>query len=116
MKKILPVLFIVFLIFSCTPSQEHKSVLASDPDNGGITLPDGFSALVVGEVGHGRHIDVNDNGDIYISLSQHEGNKGIACLRDTTGDGKADIIVYTGEDIGTGIKIHKGYLYFLFLT
>jgi len=112
MKKILPLLFISLFIFSCSQKQEQKSVLSPDPDNGGITLPDGFSALVVGEVGHGRHIDVNNNGDIYVSLSQHDGNKGIACLRDTTGDGKADIIEYTGEHIGTGIKLHKGYLYF----
>ena len=112
MKKILPLLFIVFSIFSCTQKQDHKSELRPDSDNGGITLPEGFSALVIGEVGHGRNIDVNSNGDIYVSLSQHEGNKGIACLRDTTGDGKADIIEYTGEHIGTGIKLHKGYLYF----
>ncbi len=113
MKKLLPLLLIVFLIASC--KQEHHengSGIIPDSDNGGLTLPDGFSALVVGEVGHGRHIDVNSNGDIYVSLSQQKENKGIACLRDTTGDGKADIITYTGEHIGTGIKLHKGYLYF----
>lgn len=113
MKNIVPVLFIAFLVLSCTQnSQEQKSVIHPDSDNGGITLPEGFSALVVGEVGRGRHIDVNENGDIYVSLSQHDDNKGIACLRDTTGDGKADVIVYAGEHIGTGIKIHNGYLYF----
>jgi hypothetical protein len=87
--------------------------IAADADNGGITLPEGFSALVVAdEIGRGRHIAVNNNGDIYVSLRDHDQNKGIACLRDTTGDGRADIIEYAGEHTGTGIKLHKGYLYF----
>lgn len=112
--KYLFVLTIVVLAFAC--GQQEKTAtktLVADTDNGGLTLPDGFSALVVAhEIGRGRHIDVNDNGDIYVSLAQHDENKGIACLRDTTGDGRADVIEYTGEHTGTGIKLHKGYLYF----
>ncbi len=112
--KYLFVLTIVVLAFAC--GQQEKTAtktLVADTDNGGLTLPDGFSALVVAhEIGRGRHIDVNDNGDIYVSLAQHDENKGIACLRDTTGDGRADVVKYTGEHTGTGIKLHKGYLYF----
>jgi glucose/arabinose dehydrogenase len=55
---------------------------------------------------------VNETGDIYVSLGDHKENKGIACLRDTTGDGKADIIEYAGEHTGTGIKLYNGSLYF----
>jgi glucose/arabinose dehydrogenase len=113
MKRLF-VLFLVLVAFAC--SQQKKTdteKLAADADNGGISLPEGFSALVVAdEIGRGRHIAVNNNGDIYVSLRDHDQNKGIACLRDTTGDGRADIIEYTGEHTGTGIKLHKGYLYF----
>ncbi len=113
MKNIFAIALLSFTIFSCTQNRDTKTKLKGDPDNGGITLPEGFSALVVAEeTGRGRHIVVNSNGDIYVSLRQQDENKGIACLRDTTGDGKADIINYTGEHTGTGIQLHKGYLYF----
>ena len=111
MKKIFPVLIGLLMLLSC--SQDHKNTFLADSDNGGLNLPDGFSALVVAnELGNGRHITVNDNGDVYVSLRRHNDNKGIVCLRDTTGDGKADVIEYTGEHTGTGIKLHKGFLYF----
>ena len=113
MKNILLILLLGFFAFSCMNNTEKKTKLTASPDNGGITLPEGFSALVVAdEIGKGRHMDVNSNGDIYVSLSQQKENKGIVCLRDTTGDGVADVIKYTGEHIGTGIKLHKGYVYF----
>jgi|GEM_PF-2469201 len=109
-------LFVVLAIavVSCGEKNEttnHK--IAADPDNGGIILPEGFSALVVAEeTGRGRHIAVNTNGDIYVSLRDHSENKGIACLRDTSSDGRADVIEYAGQHTGTGIKLHKGFLYF----
>lgn len=112
--KHLFVLFMALAAFACSQQKNADTKnLAADTDNGGITLPEGFSALVVAdEIGRGRHITVNDNGDIYVSLRDQDENKGIACLRDTTGDGRADIIEYTGEHTGTGIKLHNGYLYF----
>jgi glucose/arabinose dehydrogenase len=113
MNKFMMVLFVSLFIFSCNHKQEKHPALIADEGNGGLTLPEGFSALVVSEgVGRGRHIAVNTNGDIYVSLSQQAENKGIACLRDTGNDGKADLVEYTGEHLGTGIKLHKGYLYF----
>jgi len=61
------------------------------PDNGGISLPDGFAAVVVHEgVGPARHIAVRDNGDIYVAL-RRTGDGGIVCLRDEDGDGKVTI-------------------------
>jgi glucose/arabinose dehydrogenase len=107
-------LFLMMAVISCSEKENTtNNNLTADTDNGGITLPEGFSALVVAEeTGRGRHISVNTNGDIYVSLRDHSENKGIACLRNTTGDGRADIIEYAGEHTGTGIKLHKGYLYF----
>lgn len=112
--KYLVYLLPVLLVMSCGHQEKASSgQLSPDEDNGGITLPDGFAAVVVAEeTGRGRHLTINENGDIYVSLAENDDDRGIACLRDTTGDGKADIIEYTGSHTGTGIKIHKGYLYF----
>ncbi|HET6726254.1 MAG TPA: PQQ-dependent sugar dehydrogenase [Gammaproteobacteria bacterium] len=83
------------------------------PDNGGIKLPKDFCAVVVADsLGMSRHITVNDNGDVYVALSDANHGGGIAALRDTNGDGKADIIKYFGDDTGTGINLQHGYLYF----
>ena len=86
-----------------------------DPDDGGITLPPGFRALVVGETsptgraGDGlRYITVAPNGDIYAKAV----NKGIFALRDTNGDGRADEIKNFGAGAGTGIAIQNGWLYY----
>lgn len=92
----------------------------ADADNGGLFLPEGFQALVVADsTGHARHLAVNDNGDIYIKLSSSDKMRGgNIALRDTTGDGKADIIVRFGgldekrTSYGTGMLIHNDYLYF----
>jgi glucose/arabinose dehydrogenase len=101
-------LTMLIVIVSC-----NSKKLAVSSDNGGIKLPDGFSAVVVSDsVGWARHITVNSNGDIYVALQQLKNGHGIVALRDNTGDGKADIVQYFGKLSGTGIGIHKGYLYF----
>jgi len=96
-----------------------KSV-PSDAPNDGLFLPDGFQALVVVDSlsGQARHIAVNSNGDIYVKArSPYLNNEyGNIALRDTNGDGKADLIVpfgkYEGHTYGTAMRIHDGYLYF----
>lgn len=87
--------------------------LRCDPDNGGIQVPDGFCARVVADnLGRARHLTVNDNGDIYVALRRPSKGGGIVALRDTTGNGKADIKKRFGKLGGTGIGIRNGYLYF----
>ena len=45
---------------------------ACDPNNGGITLPKGFCALVVAEnLGAARHAWVAPNGDLYVALAKN---------------------------------------------
>jgi glucose/arabinose dehydrogenase/mono/diheme cytochrome c family protein len=90
-----------------------------DPDNGGLVLPDGFEAVVVADsVGRGRHLAVRNNGDVYMKLrTPNKEGQGSAALRDTDGDGKADLIRYFGDYADTGnygnaMRIHKGHLYF----
>lgn len=86
----------------------------ADEDNGSISLENGFEAFVVADnLGKTRHMVVRDNGDIYVKLREAENRGGILALRDTTGDGRADIKEYFGEEVeGTGIGIHDGYLYY----
>ena len=94
-----------------------------DPYNGGLYLPDDFVALVVIDSlkGRARHLDVNDNGDIYVKMRFADSIGGNAALRDTDGDGKADL-VKTFDDYldkssyGTEMKVYNGYLYFSSVT
>ncbi|MFB6368701.1 MAG: sorbosone dehydrogenase, partial [Gemmatimonadota bacterium] len=86
---------------------------ACDPDDGGLSLPDGFCATVVAEdVGEARHLTVAPNGDVYVAVYGTDSVPGgVVALRDTTGDGKADVRKSYDLDGGTGISLHDGYLY-----
>ena len=100
----------------------QRGLPSCDADNGGLTLPAGFCALVVHEgVGEARHIVVNDNGDMYVILrrgpnppaGQPRQPGGIVGFRDTNGDGKADMVTEKFGDMGgTGLELRTGYLYF----
>ncbi|WP_031526615.1 c-type cytochrome [Dyadobacter crusticola] len=87
--------------------------------NGGLFLPEGFEATVVVDSlpGRARHIAVNDNGDIYVKARFANAGESVIALRDTNGDGRADIIKRFGgkareHAYGTAMRIYKGYLYF----
>jgi glucose/arabinose dehydrogenase len=84
-----------------------------DPDNGGITLPAGFCALVAADdLGPARHIAVAPNGDVYVALQSNRQVKGgVVALRDTRGDGHFDMKETFGEGSTTGIALNNGYLY-----
>jgi len=83
-----------------------------EPNNGGLTLPQGFCALVVADaVGTARHLAVAQSGDVYVAL-QDDGEKGgVMALRDTNGDGKFDVKEHFGRGSLTGIALRNGYLY-----
>ncbi|MFW5893791.1 MAG: PQQ-dependent sugar dehydrogenase [Verrucomicrobiota bacterium] len=82
-------------------------------DNGGITLPEGFRAVVVKEAtGPARHLTVRSNGDIYVAMRRPHQGGGIVALRDTDGDARADVVNRFGKKGGTGIRIYKDHLYF----
>jgi glucose/arabinose dehydrogenase len=94
------------------PSQAQAKQPACDADNGGITLPPGFCALVVADgLGTARHIAVADNGDIYVSLQNGRNGGGVVALHDSTGSGKFDVKMPFGKDSTTGIAVQNGYLY-----
>lgn len=112
-------LIAVLLLAGCLEPGHISSTakIVCAPDNGGITLPDGFCAtLVADSLGPVRHIAVAPNGDVYVKTRGKKG--GIIALRDTTGDFLADIVKRFGDttvSIGfpweTGIAVHDGYLW-----
>ena len=92
----------------------------SEPE---FSLPDGFEATVFHEgLGKIRHIAVRDNGDVYVAkrfaleirmFAQQASYGGLIALRDTDGDGVADVVEEFGPtDVTTGLAIHAGHLYF----
>jgi glucose/arabinose dehydrogenase len=89
-----------------------------DPDDGGITLPPGFRAMVFADnlvadrkVNNRsnplRFIVVAPNGDVYAKTKR----AGLFALRDTDGDGRADLIKEFGDGGGSGLLLHDGWLY-----
>jgi glucose/arabinose dehydrogenase len=95
-------------------------------NNGGLTLPAGFCATIFADsIGHARHVVAAPNGDVYVNTWSGQyfgGDKGatngyLVLLRDTSGDGRADVITHFGGTPdkgghgGTGIALHNGALY-----
>ena len=104
-----------------TPSAAQRAAPRCAPDNAGLTLPTGFCALVVADsAGPVRHLTVAPNGDILVAVrgrrpaqGQPPTGGGVLVLRDTTGDGVADVRRRFGPDSGgSGIALSGGYLYF----
>jgi glucose/arabinose dehydrogenase/cytochrome c5 len=92
----------------------------------GITLPPGFCATVFADnLGHARHLTVTSNGVVYVNTwsGLYYGNDKppaggfLVALKDTDGDGKADVVSRFGKTVaqgsagGTGIALYNGALY-----
>jgi len=123
-----PLFFLVFIVCSfflssCDspqqPADQDGQETGSLPpgceeDNAGLVLPAGFCAGVVADsLGFIRHLVVNDNGDIYVTLRNNRLNLGgLLALRDSNADGHMDIIRKFSDVPGMGIDIAGGYLYF----
>jgi glucose/arabinose dehydrogenase len=106
-------LYSLVIISLLSGSSLNRLESENTSNENGLMLPNGFSATVVAEsIGQGRHLAINANGDIYVSLLRLKNKYGIVALRDTNNDGKADIVKYFGTFSGTGIGIYNGYLYF----
>lgn len=80
----------------------------------GITLPDGFCAVVAAEgLSRPRHVAVAPNGDLYVALNRtRDAAGGLIALRDTTGDGRMDVEARIDDEGGTGVELHGDWLYF----
>jgi glucose/arabinose dehydrogenase len=92
----------------------QPSRVACAPGNGGITLPDGFCALVVADsLGPARHIAVAPNGDLFVAVrNTRDAKGGIIALRDTNGDGRMDLRERFGDNGGSGIALRGSNLFF----
>jgi len=121
MNKILTlaILFIAFT-FGCTQKSENDasetenetSQLQPDADNGGISLPDGFGAIVAADtLGKAGHMAALPNGDLYVQLRRSQDGVGIIAMRDSDHDGKFEEQVGFKGVGGTGIGIYNNYLY-----
>jgi glucose/arabinose dehydrogenase len=79
----------------------------------GITLPAGFCATIFADsLPAPRHMAVAANGDLFVASRAPEGRGGVIALRDTDGDGRADV----QERFATGfaateVALHGGFLY-----
>jgi len=96
-----------------------RAAVTCDPDNGGISLPAGFCAVVAADgLGAARHITVAPNGDVYVALQGRRGRDGkttgggVVALRDTEGKGKLTAKEVIGEGTNlTGVQLRNGYMY-----
>ena len=91
-------------------SRTRQRTVPCAPDNAGLRLPPGFCAQLVAEsLGRPRHLAVAPNGDVFAARR----NGGVLVLRDTTGDGKADLVqaFYSGPN-GSGIALASDAIYF----
>ena len=95
------------------PRPIARNAVLPDPDNGGISLAKGFSALVFADnLGKARHAAIDPTtGTLFVKLDRLKDGKGIVQLSDTDGDGRADQTVTFGTYPGTGAGIYNGYLY-----
>ncbi len=99
-----------------TPSQLAASCAA---DNGGLTLPTGFCAIVFAEgVAGARHLTVADNGDVFVALRNTRPDRngpvvtgGVTVMRDTNGDGRADTSERWGVNGGNDVLLVDGFVY-----
>jgi hypothetical protein len=109
-------------VLGCLACLVFTSVQAAD-DLPPILVPDGFTTTVFHPgLGPARHMAVRDNGDVYVSRSQRRSmpqfnieasNGAIIALRDTNGDGTADVVEPFGPiDVSTGLRIRDNWLYY----
>src|SRR5688500_14909605 len=107
---------------ACDDSTSPNENIVCDSDNGGITLPDGFCAVVVADLtsngapARARHLVVAPNGDLFVAINSPSNNQppfGIIGLRDTDGDGDSDEQSQFSANLGgSGLAFRDGSLYF----
>jgi glucose/arabinose dehydrogenase len=134
--QVFPVLLL--LLCGCSAEQEVEAQASSVTEvtsqpgestdvesEAGIVLPTGFSAKLFAEgFVTPRHIVVNDNGDVYVTIRSGQAKfrrtneaGGVVALRDTNGDGMADMVEkFATPDIDTGLALYDNHIYFSSMT
>jgi glucose/arabinose dehydrogenase len=109
-------------VSACEDTTAPLERVQCDPNNGGITLPDDFCAVVVadlmsgGSAARARPIAITSTGEIFVAINSPQNNQpefGIIGLRDSDGDGDADEQTAFSPNLGgSGIAWRSGILYF----
>lgn len=105
------ILIPLLLVASAATAPQPTTPPACASDNGGLDLPAGFCAtLFADRVGPVRHLVALPNGDLVAAVAGSRG--GVLVLRDTNGDGRADLTRQFGPGGGNGVAWSANYLYF----
>jgi glucose/arabinose dehydrogenase len=117
------VLLVIHLVSFGPAMSEESTCAVTDAD---ISLPKGFCATIFADkVGHARQIVAAPDGTVYVNTwsGVYYGNDTppsggfLIALKDTKGTGHADVNIRFGETVaegghgGTGIALHKNWLY-----
>ncbi len=117
---------LLLAVVACSKGEKPSAANPQcDEGNGGITLPPGFCASVFAdEIGVARHLVVTPSGDVYVALEDahrssanstkirgDNGRGGMMALRDTNGDGRADIRSRITDDTHSGMALRGSWLY-----
>ena len=99
-----PAMILPLALLSACGASTQAAVVQCDAS---ITLPVGFCATVLADgVGAARHLTVRSDGTVFVALrGRRDEAGGMVALRDTTGDGQADVRARFGEYGGTGIAL-----------
>ncbi|MGZ3945349.1 MAG: PQQ-dependent sugar dehydrogenase [Mucilaginibacter sp.] len=107
---LLPALAIGGLLSIIALKSDIKRNIVPDAANAGLTVPSGFSAVMIADnLGGVRHIAVTPQNEIYARLRGLEKGKGTLLLHQN-GD-KAEVKMAFGGFAGTGVALKNGYLY-----
>jgi glucose/arabinose dehydrogenase len=94
------------------PPEHERGAPACAPDNGGLTLPQGFCATrIADDVGAVRHLAVSPAGDLYAAVSGRLLSDGVVAFRDRDGDGLPDERATFGPSGGNDVVVHAGHLF-----
>jgi glucose/arabinose dehydrogenase len=94
------------------PFHHERGAPACAPDNGGLTLPQGFCATrIADDVGAVRQLAVSPAGDLYAAVSGRLLSDGVVAFRDRDGDGLPDERATFGPSGGNDVVVHAGHLY-----
>ena len=110
-----PLVLVVTIVTLAALLAAHSPKNRCDADNGGLVVPDGFCAtLVGGNLGPVRQLAVAPNGDLFAALSGKagDGTGGVLAFRDRNGDGKPDERASFGPAGGNDVEVHQGFIYF----
>lgn len=96
-------------IVSC----QSEATIAPGPCNGGIVMPAGFCATIFADkLGALRHLVVAANGDVFVARWEGKSHPGgFVILRDTTHDGRAEVVDSVINSGGSGLAMIDGYIY-----